>query len=354
MQSDKHIIRLLILAAVLLALVGFAPQPVEPGFSDGVWSAVFVTSGPLTIGEAHANTAISGAGLIVVTDGMLSGDYTVHGSDIVIADGGSATGTMTSSGTWGGTATEPGYIDGNTSIEGTVTVDGVTQPISFSFPSSGTLTTLPIISATCTTVIADLETVANNMFAEVGVSSSLYGSFVAIRLLDALPGDEPPDYADEALALHLDGLLFYADVVSTGEVAYADLDALLTRAEDFYERMERAAECDVADADAWLGLMAGMVQDLLQLALDHPELFDDMDMLRLVSAGLRMGLFTGPGEAMPLVQAQLVADAIRRAAEAVAESDCDGAIAVGIIGGIVGGPEVGADLSGYTLIACGG
>lgn len=357
----RHLIAgVLVGAGVLLTVVpaqaqeGGDPVPSgEPGFVDGLWSAVVVSVGPADIGDAAARISASGAGLITVADEELSGEYTIHANNVVLGPDSSATGTGTTVGEWGGTATKPAMIDGNTTIEGTITVEGVSQDVSFSMPSTGTMTVIPIISATCTVVEGDWPAVANAAFAGAGVSSSLDGSFVAIRLLDALPGEEPPDYAQEAFDIHMDGLFFYAETVESGAVNAYKLDQLLTRAEDLYDRLQRAADCGIGEAGAYQGILAGMTGDLLRFALDYPDLFSEMDLLRLTSAAYRMGLLgsgTATGDYAAELAGDLAADLADRMDEADAEDDCDAAIAVSLIGSLIGDTTYTARMGG----ACGG
>jgi hypothetical protein len=359
-MHKRLIAGLLVGAGVLLTVVpaqaqeGGDPIPSgEPGFVDGLWVVNLVSTGPVDIGEAQASVTASGGGLLTVADEVVSGEYTVHGDDVVIAPDGGATGTLTSVGEWGGTATKPAMIDGDSIVEGTVTVEGHTQEVSFSFPSSGTMTVIPIISATCTIVEGDWPTVANAAFAAQGVSSGIDGVWIAIRLLDALPGEEPPDYLEEAFAVHTDGLLFYAETIESGEVNYYKLNQLLTRAEELYDRLQRAADCGIGNAEAWQGLLAGMTGMLLQYAIDNPDQFDNMELMRLTSAAFRMGLI-GSGAATGDYGSELtsnLADSLGdRMDQADEENDCDGAIAIVLMGSLIDDVSFAGRVGG----ACGG
>jgi hypothetical protein len=325
----------------------------EPGFVDGLWAVNVASSGPVEIGEAQASVSAYGGGLMTVADEVVSGEYTIHADNVVVAPDSGATGTMTSVGEWGGTATKPAMIDGNSTIEGTVTVDGVTQPLSMSFPSSGTMTIIPIISATCTIVEGDWPTVANAAFAAQGVSSDIGGVWIAIRLLDAMPGEELPDYMEEAFAINTDGLLFYAETAASGEVNDYKLNQLMTRAEDLYDRLQRLADCGIGDAGAWQGILAGITGILLQYAIDNPDQFDNMELMRLTSAAFRMGLI-GSGAATGEYGSDLtnnLADSLGdRMDQADEEDDCDGAIAIVLMGSLIDD----ASFAGQVGGACGG
>lgn len=349
---------ILLAAAPARAQTDEPPLPGQPAFTDGVWMAYMASSGTVGVGEASGDRVMAGSGMISVADGLLSGEYSVSGSyNFTAPEGASGSSTSTTTGAWGGTAAEPGFIDGNTHIEGTVTVNGVTQPMSFDFPSTGTLTVIPIISATCTVVVGDLDYVENTALSEAGASPNLHGTFVAVRLVDAMPGDEPPSGWNEALDLNIEGLTFWANAVSSGEVNYAELDSLLTRAEDLYERLERAAACGIGNEGSWLGLLSAMVFQLLQAAVDNPGLFDNMELLRLISAGVRMGLIgsgAAAGADLTELQAKLADDITSRAEEAEEERDCDGAIALALAGALVGDALFTGGLVDSVAVACGG
>jgi len=359
-MKQRLIAGLLVSAGVLMTVVpaqaqeGGDPSPSgEPGFVDGLWAVNVVSAGPVDVGEAQATVSASGGGLMTVADEVVSGEYTIHAEDVVIAPDSGATGTMTSVGEWGGTATKPAMIDGDSTIEGTVTVNGVSQDMSFTMPSTGTMTVIPIISATCTVVEGDWPTVANAAFAGSGASPSLDGVWIAIRLLDAMPGDEPPDYATEAFAVHTDGLLFMVETADAGAVNYYKLDQLLTRAEDLYDRLQRSADCGIGEAGGYQGILAGMTGDLLRYALDNPDLFNDMDLLRLTSAAFRMGLIgsgAAYGESSAELASDLAAELGDRMDQANEENDCDGALAISLIGSLIGD----AGFAGGVAGACGG
>lgn len=344
---------LLLTASPARAQEGDPAPSGEPGLVDGLWAVNVVSSGPVEIGEAHATVSASGGGLMTVADEVVSGEYTIDATNVVVAPDSGATGSLHTVGEWGGNASKPAMIDGDSTIEGTVTVEGESQDVSFTFPSTGAMTVIPIISATCTVVEGDWPGVANAAFAGTGASPSLDGVWIAIRLLDAMPGEEPPDYAAEAFAVHTDGLLFYVESADAGAVDFARLDDLLTRAEDLYDRLQRAADCGIGEAGGYQGLLAGMTADLLRFALDNPDLFDNMALLRLVSAAVRMGLI-GSGAATGDYTTGLIADLTAelgdRIDEATEEHDCDGALAVSIIGSIIGD----ADFAGMVGGACGG
>ncbi len=333
--------------------------PSDPGFADGGWLVTMVSSGPIEVGTADARVGVTGSGTLHVLNGVITGDYSFSGSDFVTAGDGYGSATMTSYGQWTGTAEDLGMIDGNSTIEGVAVVDGVSRDFSFTFPSSGVVTQIPIIAASCDLVVADWTYVTNSAFAGTGATPHLIGSFVAIRLPNEAFGEEPlaNQYLEQALAIHQDGLIFTVNAETTGVVDPVEFNNLMTRVEEMYNALERSAACGYGDADGWIGLLAGLVHDMLRALVENPGLFDNMDMLRLVSAGVRMGLFGEGrtyGESMGEVEARLLLELLPRAVRAAEEGDCDGGIALLTVGTLLGVGEIVADISEFVVIACGG
>ncbi len=322
--------------------------PPEPGFTDGTWNVIITHAGSVQVGDSTGYPTISGGGIMQMIDGIPSGKYQFAGTQTMSGPDTSGTGTLTSTGEWTGTATKPAMTDGQTSIEGTITVDGKSQNVSFTFPASDSITVIPIISATCTVVIGNWPYVANAAFAGTGANPSLSGQFIAMRVAEPLIDDKPPDYFTKASSFSLSGAEFLARVSTTGVVDYRELDSLLSDAEDFYNHLQRQAECGIGDAKDYLGALGSMVVGLMEYALDHPESFNNIQLLRIAHAGVRMGVFGGGNpveDGVVKLGHGLEMDFKAHQTESEDKMDCDGSMALLAMGALLTDGSMNVDLA---------
>lgn len=349
-----------VLLAILLAGVSSARAQVVnpadlPGFTDGVWDVVLTHSGTVDIESATADPIISGGGELTVIEGVISGKYSVSGTTTISGPYGTGSGVMSSSGEWTGTATKPAMADGQTTINGTVTVDGNSQNVSFTFPATDRITVIPIVTATCTIVIGDWPYVANTAFSGAGVSSSISGSFVAIRKGAAMVGDKDLTYFDKANSLMTEGVEFISRVGRGMPVDYSELNSLLTSAEEFYLLILRQADCGVGDAKDYLSVIAGMVWDLLSYAVEHPESFNNFQLQRVMLAAARTGLIDGSvpsSDGFYHLSDDLSLDVKTREEEVREKNDCHSGLALLSITAILGGGDLAVEVASTVGKVC--
>ncbi len=271
-----------------MALLGASalviPEPPEGqlGFPDGEWHGTSVYKG-----------AITQAGVWAAADGDVIFDMTVVDGEVVggslrfAVTGDSVTDTGSSELTFSGSMQMSGTafvveFSGPTTMTGTATSGGFTVPIEFTGPSEGTL--LPSY-VTCNQVNGDLATQARNIQENAGFATSVTGNFVAIRTGDT-PGSGEA-LLQEYIALR-NAIL---DMLATDPTA-AQVLKLTQQYEAYAAKLVAIGSCQSLpgdlDPDLSDDVIAALLQDLLQKALDHPEKYSAQELLSLLGSGLRM------------------------------------------------------------------
>ena len=275
-------------AAGLMVLLGLTPlvipEPPDgpPAFPDGEWHGTSVYKGSITQ-----------SGVWAAADGDVIFDMTVVDGEVVggslrfAVTGTSQTGTGSSELTFSGSMQMSGTavvveFSGPTTMTGTATSGGFTVPIDFTGPSDGTMSPSYV---TCNQVNGDLATQARNIQESAGFAKPVTGDFIAVRTGGIAGSGEA--LLQEYLALRN----AIADVLATDPTA-AQVLKLTQQYEAFAGKLVAIGSCESLpgdlDPDLSDDLIAALLQDLLQKALDHPELYSAQELLSLLGSGLRM------------------------------------------------------------------
>jgi hypothetical protein len=123
---------------------------------------------------------------------------------------------------------------------------------------------------------------------------------------------------------------------------------MLESAEQFYLLIERQANCGVGDAKDYLSIIAGLVYDLLDYAIDHPESFNEFHLLRILHAAVRTGVIKGEvpySDGFYHLTDDLLLDVKTRHEEVEEKRDCHNAMALLSISAILGVGDISVEIA---------
>jgi len=115
----------------------------------------------------------------------------------------------------------------------------------------------------------------------------------------------------------------------------ADLDFLLSRAENLYSLFLILPDCRVIGRDAFNSLIEDTVRQLLEFALANPDRFSNEDLLRLIHAAIRAGVFGSRTVSLfgaETLSQRLEDELLRRIEKAVGRGGSECELDLGILG----------------------
>ncbi len=273
-------------AALVLVWAGVSSVPASASlpvaFPDGQWHGTSLYGGAISKADVSATafgdvtfdlTVSNGE----VTDGTLSVGMSATGTSSTATADLTMTGTLS----MGGTAATVEFA-GPVTVKGSASSGAFTVPIEFTATDHGTFSPSYV---TCNQVTGDLAVQARHVQQAAGFATTVTGPFVAVRtaggagavdevmgkyhslndaMLDALGGDPSPEQVIE-LAQQYEALA--AELASIGAC----------------ESLPAGFESGLSDK-----MIGAFFQDLLQKALDHPEMYSAQALLSLLGSGLRM------------------------------------------------------------------
>jgi hypothetical protein len=275
----------LAMSAALPASPAFAQEEVPPpSFSDGEWQAVIVATSRVDTPMGATTGSANGEAHFLVTDGLLEGTWTMVGAATMSGEA-SGSAEYVAEGNVTGSADYPQFPSTSTHIHMVIVIDGNPGEFSQDLPPGESAFSVVITSATCSQVIGEWEVSAAAM--------SGSGTFVATRIAD-LRSATAADFEARVTDLMTEAMDFRDASIASGRMAPGGLEALLSRAQELDRALTRARDCSATPMDgdyAFHNLLAGIVADLLQFALDNPLLLDSSEMRTLVTALLSTGAY---------------------------------------------------------------
>ena len=266
------------------------PPLASPFLTDGDWTGTLNAAGPFDIEEFHGVVDYSGTFEFVVTSGAINaGIWSIDGA------GGAShprvTGTVTyeASGPMGGTADLPQMLPGGVTATYDLVVDRV--------PVSGTTEFgaaqmrpifVPLVTASCDFAVGDWEVPANMVYRRAGGTSSITGFWFALRTGGTtVAGADPAVLTPMVRSLMARSATLMENSVADEEVDFDALDDLIDEAEHLNQLLILTTQCGGRTLRGWVNPIGPMMANLLGWAFNHPDLFDTLDLLRLIVAGVR-------------------------------------------------------------------
>lgn len=275
------------LALVLAFAAALPVAPVRaqdeepPHFSDGEWQAVIVSNSHVS-GPASVTGAAGGTAQFTVSEGVLEGTWSLEGS-ATLSGVASGSAEYITEGNVTGTADDPHFPTTGGHIHMVIQTDAGTVEMSQDVPAGESSFRINLINSICNQVTGTWEVSADNMTGS--------GTFVATRVSD-LRDEDPSGYMERVTDLMADAMDFRDATIASGSLDVAVLDALLVRAQDLDSELRSSTECvasPVGDISDYHRLVAGIVADLLEFALGHPEEFDASTLRFLTTALVSTG-----------------------------------------------------------------
>jgi hypothetical protein len=257
-------------------------------FTDGTWhgTVVYSAAGEFGGGAVTAQAALQNATFeSEVSGGTMTGTFTATGEGSAQIAGGSGTLAASIDGLMTGTGDAPVIDPQSASFSGSATVQGISVPIDLSF-GAGELSDVPltITAATCTQVNGNfVQPVQSAVGGAGGNLTSLTANFFAVRT--ALTTD-----AAQALQELMSAAQQISDkFVETGELDYAGLVDVVTKAEAFSASLAKASSCGLKDAGKFNNALTSIVAHMLDLAMESPDPLSTDQLTDLLWVGTQVG-----------------------------------------------------------------
>lgn len=335
----------LAMAVAVLVPAGVAPGggPNAPRFTDGKWSGTIVYSAAVNFGSGVTAQGSFDLGTfeLNIKGADVTGTFHVTGEGSAQIPGGSGTLTAVADGTATGTGAAPVLDPQSASFNGSVSVAGVTVPVSFSFgPAELTDLPLAITSSTCEQVVGNFKQVLQNAIGGTGAEvTSLTANIFATRTGAA--GD-----SNEALADLMTKAQAVADAfVATGTLDGAALAEVVEEAEAFSSSLAKSSECGIVTQPGNFSLaITGIVRDMVELAFANAGNLTTDQFTDLLWWGTQVGAI-GEGAIDQEFSNQFLDDA-----QALFETRLDAAITAGDAAAITD-IMIGAITMGWTDLA---
>ncbi len=288
------------------------------GFADGEWIGDMVAGFGFTVdGGGVGGSNGSGVFSLSVDGGSVTaGSYEASATgsfESPAGPGASAVGTLSAAGTITGAADEPIIENVTAHIDGTITVGGVSIPLSQD--AGGDSMAITILSATCSVVVGTVEPeVRARVEGTVGITD-LSSRFVATRQ-SASGRERAEDFSTEIVSLIVEGDEVVADAAD-GTIDVSRFLDLLHRSERLAESIPRNARCTTASATDHLATVASVVANLLEVIIANPDAFGAVEVQVALEAAVRSGL-AGPSGRPDLLadMRDVLGDKIAAAADA--------------------------------------
>jgi len=313
-----------------------------PRFADGSWKGTMVWAGKVALPSASASGGSDGQFDVTFAGGLPSGTFSFTGN----GQGSSATATATLSitvnGSVEGTADSPQLVGSSGSISGTAYTSGFEVPIDI--PLAGSLG-----SAELTITHADCDMVTGNFYPQVdALAEQVAAMGGSLDISEAKwfakrAGSEGATDADQlqvADQLVTDGLAIVT-AIDLGTFDAAALEDLLHRANQFALSIEHNADCGIGDEGHFSSVVAGVVTDVLNAMLDHPDSFTAAQFQWATIAGLGAGVLgSGSGASGAELRTKLLDVFLVKLTEAIANGDQDAMYYIAVVAGVLGDKEL--------------
>lgn len=307
-----------------------------PAFSDGEWIGNFSMYTSTHTGVINMKTSYNGKVGLISSNGQLNGEWTLSGmstytgdiTGLAVFDGG---------GKISGSSVEPVISTKSLVATMDVTVDGMHTQTQVDMGSGGNMS-LKLISATCSQVVADIEAPVMSGYNQAGMQAAVSGSFVATRAGD-LKGANATDYQQQVGDLLDEAEALKQDAIDKNGINFADLNKLVTKAENLNTAINKNAACGKGSGKQFLTTITGTIANLAYFALSHPELFTTEELSRIVTAALGVGAM-GSGAVNTQQASDLLTKFIQefsdRLTDAEANNGCSEAVQIQITAGMLG------------------
>lgn len=341
--------RLMAAVAVFSLVIAASPAPAQPipatpaFLADGEWAGGFGASGPFSIAGVFGETTYGGSFEFTVWQGAITaGTWQLGGSGVGSHARAGGTVTFLANGTMTGSATMPEMLPEGATISYDLTVDGMPVAGTTELPPEVmTVIFIPIISASCDVAVGDWELPANMMYTQGGGTSAITGTWSASRRLDSDSGEEWTDRTQALDALMTRARALADNFYATFEFDSLALAALVAEAEFWNQRLVISSICQGRPMQGWVNPIGATVLGLVTWALENPDRFSDVELMELVTAGVRAGVLgsrapdnelTGP------VRARLAVELVSRTERARADGDCPGILVLDAAAATVSDP----------------
>ena len=285
------------------ARAGGLSEKSPPAFRDGEWVANFSMYTSSATAVMNMKTSYKGEMGFISAGGQLSGEWTLSGFSSYAGDITGAA-VFDGGGKVSGTSTEPVISTSKFVAYMDVSVGGVKTQQTVDMGSGGNMA-LKLISATCSQVLADIETPTSNSYSQAGMTGSINGSFVATRVAD-LQGGNALEYQEQVGDLLDQTEALKQQATENNGIDFETLNQLVSKAENLQIAIKKNAECGEGSAKQFLTLITGTIIDLASFALSKPELFTTGQLNRLLMAAVSVGAM-GSGATNPQAAAELLA-----------------------------------------------
>ena len=298
------------LVLLMLSTIFFSAIPAQasnlseklpPGFRDGEWVGNFSMYTSSTTDVMKMKTSYKGEMGLISAGGEVYGEWILSGLATYTGDI-AGTAVFDGGGKVSGTSTEPVISTSKFIVSMDISVGGVQTQTSVDMGSGGNMT-LKLISTTCNQVIADIESSAQNSYAQAGMSASVSGSFTAIRVAD-LKGGNAIEYQKQVGDLLDETEALKQQAIDNNGIDFNILNQLVSKAENLATAIKMNADCGQVSGKQYLTSITGAIANLAYFTLSKPELFTTEELGRLIVAATGVGAM-GSGAANPEQAADL-------------------------------------------------
>jgi hypothetical protein len=302
----KRVFQRVVLWAVLVALMimlvqtasaaAVPPRQTPLVLADGQWIVTFVTQGPIS-GDGFTGTiSYDGAGKMIVTDGVVSGDWSMLGHSEYSGEAFTGSAELKFVGINRGNADMPILEQTGATGTGTATAGGRTTTGPVPLPATGLNAPITWDWMSCELATGYFTIPANAAVAAGGASSDLVAPLFATRDEAVYSGDMAMLSTDLTVLMIQAGDYIRA-VETGGNFDTATLWDLLERSEALYQQLRLINGCDRAVAGEFINYLRSTLADLIDVMLAHPEAFTIDDLRAMINAAIRTGLIgAGAGD----------------------------------------------------------
>jgi hypothetical protein len=323
-----HLMFILIMVSTIPVQADNLFDNTPPAFSDGKWIANFSIHAIAPTAATTLNVSYIGSMGFNSSGGMLDGEWLMTGDGTYAGDI-SGTATISAGGKVAGSSAEPMVSASKFLINLDITVSGLHVSTPVDLGSGGQLG-LILTNATCNQVTADIAAPAIANYQSAGINAAVAGSYTAFHVGD-LSASSEADYTNEVGDLIDEAEIFKQGVLSQNGVNYDKLNELISKAENLNLGLKKNIDCNFGGNKKYLTIITDVITDIVNFALQNPQLFTTEELSRLVSAAIGVGAM-GSGAANPQQAAELKAKFIQefsdRLNDAQTNKNCQDAVQI--------------------------
>jgi hypothetical protein len=258
-------------------------------FADGTWVGTITQAASLDVSEAQSQQGGGGSFDLRVAGGAVTrGNFTFTVVQNLSAPEGTGVGTLTGHGIITGDAGSPTIETEAAALEGTITIRGISFPITMGFP--GGVGNLTMTRATCDVVYGTLEPIARATAeaSGIGVNALVY-DFVATR--SPTEEGELDEAFLEQLNLLMEGMNELTQLIDGGGTfVETSLSKLLEQAEALERAISHSPRCGLGRESMRRGQLLELpMQRLLEAILRNPDSIAGIQVRSLIEAAIRTG-----------------------------------------------------------------